>query len=228
MIESFEKYTDSAIMALNRLYEISEDFRCFIDNGCLYENGCLEQELYDEETELFFVLTAGLTKLVIFVNNNNDALEDIEDIVIKFPFLGRSLNYCEKEVKNWVDLRCCDVSDAFCPCAWLGRFHRFDVYAMERVDEVDSYKVETMAYDSAYDYFNCTWPKGEKQSQEDYEGIADSYAQEKSDDPTEWLEEFYPGLREALEDWGINDVHSGNIGFIDGKPVIFDYSGWQG
>lgn len=55
-------------------------------------------------------------------------------------------------------------------------------------------------------------------------------------DNVEWIAAFldwygldeYKKLLAFIENWGINDLHGGNIGYRkNGAPVIFDYSGWN-
>jgi len=38
--------------------------------------------------------------------------------------------------------------------------------------------------------------------------------------------EMYEALTQFCEDYEINDLHSGNIGSVDGRPVIIDYGGY--
>lgn len=52
--------------------------------------------------------------------------------------------------------------------------------------------------------------------------------------PSLWIEDFCNAYGvESFEDFGIfvcnsgiNDLHSGNVGYLDGMPVVFDYSGY--
>ena len=103
------------------------------------------------------------------------------------------------------------------------------IYAMEFLDG-DSEEVDNYAYDYGYKNFCDAYglDASSYDSMEEYE----SY--NRPDDEEELMDylvsfvdpDFVKAFYIFIARWAITDIHSGNILFRNGKPVICDYAGW--
>lgn len=161
----------------------------------------------------------GCTKAVIIIGNN----------VVKIPFNiedGRFHNYCHEEVLNYQKAIECGTQDFLCPCEYIGRFrwrfldktYNIPLYVMERAD-IDEERTEN----TSGDFFSRSDSDSNYNSYSDFSddecNVARVFSSYYDDSDIFQLIQF-------LNDWGINDIHSGNIGFIEDRPVLIDYSGY--
>ena len=136
--------------------------------------------------------------------------------------------YNEQELYNWEGLEGTLIEKAFCPIELLGKVRDRKVYIMPYV-MVSPTTIEDKTLNS-YKIINNIPPD------EDEDELIDTFSVEVGWD-TDFIyylfyevygEVFATKLINTLDRYGINDIHSGNVG-IDtktGNPIIFDYAGY--
>lgn len=164
------------------------------------------------ETRLIHI-SCGATKCVIEGNG----------WVYKMPFTDGCYNYCEKEVEIYEKAIEASVEEFFAPCYFLKKIDNFEVYIMKYA-EVD--------YDSLMEDLYARL-SGEGMSENEAENTA-----QWADENAEFVEYLFPYYAEDndtfenllcfLSEEDINDLHSGNMGYINGNVVLIDYSGFRG
>ena len=214
---------------LTNLQELMEPI--IEDSGMLYEDVayCFDDGCMTYTADEFFCLCDpeyhnGMTKIVLGYPD----MEWVYKIPLKGIYFGGDdgdedetvdydINYCAREVEIYEDAKKEGYGDMLCPIYYAGQVYGFPVYISPKVtdifDECDS-----------RDYSNDSWKKAvESRSfkvQMETEDVAVFY-------------EYYPkerveGLLDFLKQHFVNDCHCGNLGFLCGKPVVFDYAGYYG
>lgn len=174
----------------------------------------------------------GSTKAVIIKDN----------LAIKIPFnAGRNWrfnNYCEEECKNYLIAKEYNLDKFFAEVEFLGRFYykknnkriNFPVYVMEKA-EVDNEKISSVHGD----LLNRLYENSQKYYRDcDYDGEDLDFYDSLNDDEINIVEIFSSyyddndvyDLISFIRSEGINDIHYENIGFIESRPFIIDYSGY--
>lgn len=157
----------------------------------------------------------GATKLVL--------MNEYSNWVFKIPFKGRKINYCQIEAEIYEDARRENLDKFFAPCYFLEIFDGVQIYVMQRA---------VTSYDKLYsDLFERLSNEGRTEAEaSDIIEEADACAEFVN-----WLFPYYSEepeefnrFIEFLESANINDLHSGNIGYINGEIVLIDYSGYRG
>lgn len=165
-----------------------------------------------------FSIYHGATKGVIIPRDS--------DFVFKIGFNARvedypdtlTYEYCYIEKEIYEKAKKHGVSSFFAACAYFDTINEIDIFIQQKVvpaiDHGMGSIIETELYDriisasSSYDaleYIPFEW----------IEDFINYYSEE----------EFYK-LCEFLDDYGVNDLHEGNIGYLNNAPIIFDYAGW--
>ena len=154
--------------------------------------------------------------------------------VIKVPLMyydgGSSLygaggdddwNYCEAELKNYIAAKENNVENCFAKIEFIKQIGgcNYPVYIQEYVDtfvnrssvsyhtdeDVDMVR-QIINQSPAYDYIDTNW---------------------EADILATFGKNFYEKVKEFIFRYEINDLHRGNIGYINCKPVFADYSGFN-
>lgn len=193
--------------------------------GYMYEKS---ETLIDTElsvTSNFNVsIKYGASKLVI-ISNDNDEYSD--KYVAKIPFDYADMDYCNEEFKTYNSLLedYEDFKDYFAEC-WLagvvdvknvdGFLNHIPVYIMQRADSNEN-EVENSSY-------NFWINDG---------GKPDCYDPEGNEEVINCFKNYYgkelgEAIEEVIDMLEVTDLHSGNVGFIEGRPVLIDYSGYWG
>ena len=189
----------------NSVIEDGEGFYWFVASSCFCRNYKIKVE-------------SGCTRGVIIPPNEN--------YIIKFDIDWKD-HFCEVEALNYRKAKRAGLEKFFAAMRFLVRFNfggfRMDFYIQEKVDEmmVDNNSI----YRSDYD---CS---------EDYEAaLEEGEASESNEDcvPYGWADRVidyfgsntYYRIIDFLNDNDINDVHSGNVGFMGDRCVIFDFAGY--
>lgn len=168
-----------------------------------------------ETNETMVRINYGATKLVIMSSEANNW-------VFKIPFKNCKCNYCQMEVDIYE--RACkeNIEEFFAPCYFLEKYDSVDIYVMERAD---------LSYNNLYsDLYRRLSDEG--RSDEEVEDIMMEVEDESG--YVEWLFPYYMDydkfetFTDFLENADINDLHSGNIGYIGDRVVLIDYSGYRG
>lgn len=207
-IELKNKQKEVLLSILEKFYSENGDFSSLCEESA--------GEIGDTED---YVFCYGASKGVIVPLKQED--RSIFPYVVKIPFLyedekykTKIVNHCRLEQKNSIAAAALDLSDILIPTDYFGRFASAEIYIQQQVE----YPKRTV--------IRYSWGiLSEKYSVDNTSGI----------DPclSLYIIEYYGlkkflKLKEFVEEKRINDLHGGNYGFIDGRPVIFDYSGYYG
>lgn len=174
-----------------------------------FEKWCLE---VSRNTPL--KISHGCTKIVVYFGN--------DDWVIKIPFSGKR-EYCRDEAQNYILARQRGLSKYFAPCYFYGVIDDIPIYLQRRVEKDDE-QIQEDCYAYAYNETS----QEEDESDEDYVDRVDSYIENDMEDYETVcaIIGYQPELLGFISMLGINDLHRGNFGYLDGRPVVFDYSGY--
>lgn len=162
-----------------------------------------------------FQFNSGATKVVI--------IDEDCDWVLKIPY-DKMINHCQLEVENYEKAVAEGVEDAFAETFFLMEYKGAPCYAMRKA-ECNEEAIEESFYDIAlgkdYDYMNMD-------SDERYEYASNLDIDEKVDMILKdfYNEDFIERVNNFIYINGINDLHMGNIGYLNNRLVYVDYSGY--
>ena len=168
-----------------------------------------------ESNEIMVRVERGATKLVIISS-------EADNWVFKIPFNDYKSNYCQMEVEIYENAEREGVEEFFAPCYFLENFDGAAIYVMARA-EVSFNRL----YSDLYERFSS-----EGRAEDEIENMLIDI--EDSDEYVDWLFPYYSDYDsfekfvEFLRSSNINDLHSGNIGYIGDNVVLIDYSGYFG
>ena len=146
----------------------------------------------------------------------------IDNWVFKVPYKDYESNYCQMEVEIYENAEREGVEEFFAPCYFLENFDGAAIYVMARA-EVSFDRL----YSDLYERFSS-----EGRAENEIEDMLIDI--EDSDEYVDWLFPYYSDYDsfekfvEFLRNSNINDLHSGNIGYIGDNVVLIDYSGYFG
>lgn len=177
-------------------------------------NNSLDRWFYDNElNELGFTISHGVTKVCI-------GHDDLENWIIKVGYTNTRLDYATIEYENYIKALKAELSYYFPKTVFLGSFEGRDFYIQEWAacdeDSVtqDFCDLLQEQYDEDDVEYNIEELWSTVEDMEDDSKISLVFHDEK--------------LNDFLNDNDINDLHSGNFGYVDGRMVIIDFSGWMG
>lgn len=206
----------------------------------------LDREVYKEESwdwsdglkcdDIEFYFSAGETKMVIIINDYRTQISEKFDknFVIKIPFENTCHDYCKMEevFSSILVDEYPDIKDLFALCYFL--FNRYDknIYIMERAEtqDINEKGASLLIEWDRRRYMQKGY--GEKEIEIIISSNYGHYYSDGEDTAKEiirvsYSEEIFSLLGEFLSTFNINDIHQGNIGFINNNPVIIDYSGYH-
>lgn len=141
------------------------------------------------------------------------------DFVFKINIVDDFTDYCENEADNYTAAVKAGKSKYFLETRYFKTLNEFGVcfaiYIQPKIEEISSLidsddDEESLAKSSWYDS-----PAAEDMSPAWVNNFIKEYGE------TEFNE-----LLDFCDQCHINDLHSGNIGYVGGRPVIFDYAGY--
>lgn len=161
-----------------------------------------------------FSFRTGCTKVCLFHSN-------YEDYVIKFS--TDKFDYCEKEYKNYWAAVYNKVDSYFPFTILLGSFNGIKFYIQERA-VCNEAKISDIWYSIIRNDYE-SWKDNE--SEDDINDNIWSMVDEL-DDETRLSYCFGEDTRlfDFIDEYCINDLHEGNFGYINGRLVIIDFSGY--
>lgn len=159
----------------------------------------------------------GVTKVCL-------SCSDLEKWVIKFSFKDIHYDYCKIEFENYCKAEKKGYSHYFPATYFLIQSYGVNFYLQEMADEAEE-EISDVLYEKMTDELIA---EGEDP---DGEWFCDLVA-----DAVEDLDDIYKiellfgdyDFAVFLKENRVNDLHSGNFGFIDGHLVIIDFSGYKG
>lgn len=183
-----------------------------------FNESYVEDFLYRlRDTDFFDVnieIRTGATKCVIVLPDN--------DWVLKIPFNDCCTEHCELEAKNYSIAVNEGYSHYMAECCYLMDYEYLPCYIMRKA-EVGFDLLQDDMFSRLYEQSN------------DYEYATENSAFNCSGD--EYVEDLFrlhygneavDDLYEFLDDNEIGDLHTGNVGYVDGRLVFIDYSGYMG
>jgi hypothetical protein len=150
----------------------------------------------------------GATKAVIHISD--------EPTLVKIGFSDFKINHAEREANIYAEACVNEVSQFFVPCHKLGKIYGHPIYEMVYVDADEELVTSDM------------WQKcsSEMSDEEISDAIDDDDCYIENLFPFYYSEEEMSKLCDFLCELEINDLHSGNIGYLNGRIVLIDYSGY--
>ena len=141
------------------------------------------------------------------------------DFVFKINIIDVCKDYCEYEADNYQEAVKAGKDRYFLETKYFKTLNEcgvcFPIYIQPKIDEIsseiDSESDEEINIPSSY----CSSPAAWRMSPTWIYNFIEMYGKDE-----------YFNLLEFCDKAGINDLHSGNIGYVNGCPVIFDYAGY--
>lgn len=147
---------------------------------------------------------------------------ELEDCFYSFECGGgeNSDNYCEteacifEEINEYCDEEDCMISEFFAETKYLFEVNGLPFYIQQKCTE----------------FCPAALSKEQRNSLRSFEEDEDIY-----EFPLAFLNELLENygkslvlkLHDTICKMGISDIHSGNVGYYNGKPIIFDYAGFD-
>ena len=145
--------------------------------------------------------------------------------------LLRYWDYCEVETILFEDAKQAGVDKFFAETVYIGDSHGHPVYIQEkaRIYDGQAEYEENDESNEIHNFYNTI-----KAELKHYLQLKDSQIMWMHC-PKEWIVDFYlyygieelAALWKYLEDTGIEDLHSSNVGYINHRPVITDYASFN-
>lgn len=182
--------------------------------------------------------TYGATKGVIG--------DDNWDYVIKIP-MNRDdydpIDYCALELANYEIAKSKHIENMFAAIERIGRVEGIPIYIQEKVECNSNKVIQNIAdidfqnwldYD-IYEVEDCEeLDKDDDESCRDYfnNNVFDEYEADDWEHISAFFDYDYSFLEAEslfalLNELDINDIHSGNVGFLNGRIILVDYSGYE-
>ena len=178
-------------------------------NYTRFDTWCIEVS-----KETILKVSHGCTKIVVKFGD--------DDWVIKIPY-KTAVNYCKLEAENYAYAHRAKLTKYFAPCYFYGVIDEIPVYLQRRVEK-DDYAISSDCYQFAYNNL----PREDEENDDDYADRISDYIENDMDDyeVTSAIIGENKKLLDFIWNQDINDLHKGNFGYLNGAPVIFDYSGF--
>lgn len=206
-------------------------YNCYLDELC-DEQDYLEENVivpFEEKYNKPFDWAFGATKLVLIFKDlgfvikiplsycNGEELCGAEDALDNW-------NYCEQEAVRFEWMRDEKLDKIFAETRRLTDIHSFPIYIQEYVETLNKISNEKRE-DAYYSHTNLDTKKIEEISNKNnYENIDIEW---EADVLVKYGEEFYTHFMNVISDYDIRDLRIANIGYIDKRPVILDYAGFN-
>lgn len=205
--------------------------KTYIDAGF---NHVLKNELYFSDWIRDFgnplsscEIASGMTKYVIIPDDLNWVIKlpiqvrpdqyRREEFLTKFS----AYDYCDLETRNFAYAEEKGVNVFFAESYFLSLYKGIRIY-IQRKAECDEQEFDDRLKKYASHYVSETY------NEDVFNEVVSDYV--LSMDGSESLEAIFGDvpteLYDLIEERNVNDLHCGNYGFINEKPVIIDYSGY--
>lgn len=204
-----------AIDILNNIYNTYPSFQNFIYSKGRRKTWGIFRDAVIRNTDSNFTVTSGAFRAVIIDENF--------DWVIKFDFKEEineeHVGNCRAEMIYYKNAVTWGIEEYFAPCFYGGEWNGVTFYLMKKVTiDIDSMNEEISSglESSDINYASCF---NSDMAAEDIDTIVNVFG---SYFPYEEVTQ----LIEFCETYCINDFHSGNIGYLMGRPILVDYAGY--
>lgn len=205
------------IKILQKMREINSSFDKFVQSG---KKNDLLQFVNDETDEWhdFVVAMDGAEVTVSIMFGATKAVFAAEgmDTVAKIGFQNFKVDHAAREAQIYQEARAMDLEQFFVPCKKIGEISSLEVFEMELVEVGEDLVTSDM-------WRKCS---GSMSSEEIVDVIDDDCGFIEALFPFYYSVEEMTRLYDFISELEINDLHSGNIGYENGRIVIIDYSGY--
>ena len=219
---------ENAMALFNRFIEEC-DFNSVIDGKNIYD---WEDAFVDSPLCKDYSIYSGACRAVIVPRINAKYVYKID------RYRGDDeIHYCENEAHVYQEAINRGIERAFCPVLKLFTLthneNHLDIYIAPYCDidykiSHDCYEYHFKKYceDRGYDINNLTAAERDdiECSIDDYYSGTDGVLEFAAE---EWPDELFVPVSQLIESYGINDLHSGNWGYLNGCLVITDYAGYN-
>ena len=197
--------------------DVSFLFNRFLETGARADfDNFLETEVDDygdftvviDTEEVTVHIFHGATKAVFAI--------DGMDTVAKIGFQNFKVDHAAREAQIFQEACGAHLEQFFVPCKKIGEISNLEVFEMELVDVGEELVTSDM-------WRKCS---GSMSSEEIVDVIDDDCGFVESLFPFYYSNEEMTRLYKFISELEINDLHSGNIGYENGRIVIIDYSGY--
>lgn len=153
------------------------------------------------------------------------------DFVFKFTYdTEDNVDYCQNEYFLYKKALERGIERAFVACDYVGKFGAYDIYAMERCycneDGMsdDSYNLQFKKYCREFGLD----PKAEESWEEFSDNCPEYEDQECMLELAEehWGAKLVSEVEDFMNEYGVNDCHCGNWGWLGDNLVVVDYAGY--
>lgn len=205
------------IKILQKMREVSSSFDKFVQSG---KKSDLLRFIDNEADEWhdFVVAVDGAEVTVSIMFGATKAVFAVEgmDTVAKIGFQNFKVDHAAREAQIYQEARAMDLEQFFVPCKKIGEISSLEVFEMELVEVGEDLVTSDM------------WQKcsGSMSDEEIVDVIDNDYGFVEALFPFYYSDEEMTRLFDFISELEINDLHSGNIGYEDGRIVIIDYSGY--
>lgn len=248
MIDISRKEKDRIVAAVDSLFAgfvspiDTEDVEDLLDSLDVED-----QDVFEKDRCNHIIYNHGETKLCIYP-------VDYPNIVVKIPirsedfspFGDSDYDFCQFEAEFFKKAEETGISSLFAETEYIGCAHGFSIYIQEKIDEVFKEKRDDY-YENNKEYRNRYFHREDKYNHMSYWGWINNVVEEELEEEIgeEIENDFYDDLHPLfikdvvktygiavfhtlvsfLRHFGIDDLHTGNVGYIKDRPVLFDYSG---
>lgn len=166
-----------------------------------------------------------------YYNDDDEWVQEVEEGPSEYPFSGIQVegfvhenpwDYCETEAFRYIAAERNGVEEHFAKTWFLGNVQNWPIYAQVRAC---MYRSE----DSRTARSQRNYSDQERESAKNIKKATHFYVED------EWLMDFlaYWGQERLLafikfcDEWFIDDLHPGNLGYVCGVPCLVDYSSFD-
>lgn len=205
------------IKILQKMREVSDSFNEFIQSG-KKDDFYRFMENETDDYHGFVVVVDGAEVTVSIMSGATKAVFAVEgmDTVAKIGFQNFKVDHAAREAQIYQEACGAHLEQFFVPCKKIGEISKLEVFEMELVDVGEELVTSDM------------WRKcSDSMSSEEIVNVIDEDCGFiESLFPFYYSNEEMTQLYEFISELEINDLHSGNIGYENGRIVIIDYSGY--
>lgn len=143
-----------------------------------------------------------------------------ENFVVKF--CTEEFDYCQREYTNYLAAVDQDL-EGFFPCTdLLGEYYGITFYIQERAECCEE-EISSIWYENLKESYE---PWDEDEDEDDMNDHIWDMIYDLEDEERSYMVYNDYRLTNFLTEYCINDLHEGNYGYIDGRLVIIDFSGY--
>lgn len=214
-------------------------------NNCIFDGELTEDNFWYKIVDQLpnaccFRFEHGASKMVIipkgadyvikipFTGQEETTYDDYDDdyyqefIDFNYSLYGDGWDYCLTEAVHYNKAKRKNIEKIFCKTRCIGKVSGHPIYIQERAEDYYSHRsknaqskssrksktskeIENICRENRFSQFNIKW---------------------QTDVYNYYGEKIFNRFMDFIKKECIQDLHSGNIGYLGARPVILDYSGW--